>query len=186
MKGLGKYEQTRKKHSKNAFNQEEMLLKIQRKTYGLKSKTLFGENPMKKIIGILALSFTLIFVVWFGLNQQTPIDKDEVVLLVGVDINPSFELSVNRNDNVVKIEALNDDAKTIDVSDLLDQPVEDVVEEIIKRAEQAGFINIDDLEEDYVVVSSVSLIDDEDDQDDLEDEIEDKIKDSEYLQPLIS
>ena len=169
---------------KNAFNQEEMLLKIQRETYGLKSKTLFGGNPMKKIIGILALSFTLIFAVWFGLNQQTPIDKDEVVLLVGVDINPSFELSVNRNDNVVKIEALNDDAKTIDVSDLLDQPVEDVVEEIIKRAEQAGFINIDDLEEDYVVVSSVSLIDDEDDQDDLEDEIEDKIKDSEYLQSL--
>ncbi len=169
---------------KNAFNQEEMLLKIQRETYGLKSKTLFGGTPMKKIIGILALSFTLIFAVWFGLNQQTPIDKDEVVLLVGVDINPSFELSVNRNDNVVKIEALNDDAKTIDVSDLLDQPVEDVVEEIIKRAEQAGFINIDDLEEDYVVVSSVSLIDDEDDQDDLEDEIEDKIKDSEYLQSL--
>ena len=169
---------------KNAFNQDDMLTRIQAETYGMKSKTLFGGTPMKKVIGLLAFSFTLIFAVWFGLNQNDIARDEEVVMLVGVDINPSFELSVNRNNNVVEIEALNDDAKTIDVSDLIDEPVEDVVEEIIRRAAQAGFIDVNDLEEDYVVVSTVSLEDDEDKQDELEEEIGQKVRDSEFLQSL--
>lgn len=175
---------------KNAFNQDDMLTRIQAETYGMKSKTLFGGTPMKKVIVLLALGFTLIFAVWFGLNQNkvvkvSEIVKDnEVVMLVGIDINPSFELSVNRNNNVVEIEALNDDAKTIDVSDLIDEPVEDVVEEIIRRAAQAGFLDVNDLEEDYVVVSTVSLEDDEDEQDELEEEIGQKVRDSEFLQSL--
>jgi hypothetical protein len=169
---------------KNAFNQDDMLTRIQAESYGMKSKTLFGGTPMKKVIGLLVLSFTLIFAVWFGLNQNDIARDEEVVMLVGVDINPSFELSVNRNNNVVEIEALNDDAKTIDVSDLIDEPVEDVVEEIIRRAAQAGFIDVNDLEEDYVVVSTVSLEDDEDEQDELEEEIGQKVRDSEFLQSL--
>ncbi|MHB8096462.1 MAG: anti-sigma-I factor RsgI family protein [Erysipelotrichaceae bacterium] len=169
---------------KNAFNQDEMFHRIQAESYGMKSNTLFGGTPMKKVIGLIALSFTLIFAVWFGFNQNDIARNEEVVMLVGVDINPSFELSVNRNNNVVKIEALNDDAKTIDVSDLIDEPVEDVVEEIIRRATEAGFIDLIDLDEDFVVVSTVSLEDDEDDQDEFEEEMEKKIRDSEFLQSL--
>ena len=169
---------------KNAFNQDEMLYRIQAESYGMKSNTLFGGTPMKKVIGLLALSFTLIFAVWFGLNQNDIARNEEVVMLVGVDINPSFELSVNRNNNVVKIEALNEDAKTIDVSDLIDEPVEDVVEELIRRSAEAGFIVLDDLDEDFVVVSTVSIEDDEDDQDEFEEDMEKKIRDSEFLQSL--
>ena len=169
---------------KNAFNQDEMFHRIQAESYGMKSNTLFGGTPMKKVIGLIALSFTLIFAVWFGFNQNDIARNEEVVMLVGVDINPSFELSVNRNNNVVKIEALNDDAKTIDVSDLIDEPVEDVVEEIIRRATEAGFIDLIDLDEDFVVVTTVSLEDDEDDQDEFEEEMEKKIRDSEFLQSL--
>ena len=169
---------------KNTFNQDEMFHRIQAESYGMKSNTLFGGTPMKKVIGLIALSFTLIFAVWFGFNQNDIARNEEVVMLVGVDINPSFELSVNRNNNVVKIEALNDDAKTIDVSDLIDEPVEDVVEEIIRRATEAGFIDLIDLDEDFVVVTTVSLEDDEDDQDEFEEEMEKKIRDSEFLQSL--
>lgn len=169
---------------KNAFNQDEMFHRIQAESYGMKSNTLFGGTPMKKVIGLIALSFTLIFAVWFGFNQNDIARNEEVVMLVGVDINPSFELSVNRNNNVVKIEALNDDAKTIDVSDLIDEPVEDVVEELISRSAEAGFIVLDDLDEDFVVVTTVSLEDDEDDQDEFEEEMEKKIRDSEFLQSL--
>ena len=169
---------------KNAFNQDEMFHRIQAESYGMKSNTLFGGTPMKKVIGLIALSFTLIFAVWFGFNQNDIARNEEVVMLVGVDINPSFELSVNRNNNVVKIEALNDDAKTIDVSDLIDEPVEEVVEEIIRRATEAGFIDLIDLDEDFVVVTTVSLEDDEDDQDEFEEEMEKKIRDSEFLQSL--
>ena len=169
---------------KNAFNQDEMFYRIQAESYGMKSNTLFGGTSMKKFIGLIALSFTLIFAVWFGFNQNDIARNEEVVMLVGVDINPSFELSVNRNNNVVEIEALNEDAETIDVSDLIDMPVEDVVEEIIRRAAQAGFIDVNDLEEDYVVVSTVSLEDDEDEQEEIEEEIGQKVRDSEFLQSL--
>jgi hypothetical protein len=169
---------------KNAFNEDELLSKIQAKNHELKSYSFFGGKSMKKIVSLTALSFALIFAVWFGFNQNNVITEKPVVMLVGIDINPSFELSVNEDDKVVEIEALNDDAKTIIVSDLIDKDVEDVVEEIIKRAEEAGFIDTEDLEEDFVVVSTVSLTDDEDDQDDMEEQLEKKIRDSEYLQSL--
>jgi hypothetical protein len=169
---------------KNAFNEDDMLIQIQARTYPMKSRLTYGGTNMKKVVGILALSFTLIFAVWFGFNQNTVVQEDAVVMLVGIDINPSFELSVNKNDNVVKIDALNVDAQTIEVSDLLDQPVEFVVEEIIRRSAEAGFIDVNDLEEDYVVISTVSLDDDENDQDEMEDQIQQRVRDSEFLQSL--
>lgn len=169
---------------KNAFNEDDMLIQIQARTYPTKSRLTYGGTNMKKVVGILALSFTLIFAVWFGFNQNNVVQEDAVVMLVGIDINPSFELSVNQNDNVVKIDALNVDAQTIEVSDLIDQPVDLVVEEIIRRSAEAGFIDVNDLEEDYVVVSTVSLDDDEDDQDQMEEHIQQRVRDSEFLQSL--
>jgi hypothetical protein len=169
---------------KNAFNEDDMLIQIQARTYPMKSRLTYGGTNMKKVAGILALSFTLIFAVWFGFNQNNVVQGDTVVMLVGIDINPSFELSVNQNDNVVKIDALNVDAQTIEVSDLIDQPVDLVVEEIIRRSAEAGFIDVNDLEEDYVVVSTVSMNDDEDNQDKLEEKIQLRVRDSEFLQSL--
>jgi hypothetical protein len=169
---------------KNAFNEDGLLSKIQAKNHDLKSYSFFGGKSMKKIVSLTALGFALIFAVWFGFNQNNVITEEPVVMLVGIDINPSFELSVNKNDKVVEIEALNDDAKLIVVSDLIGQDVEDVVEVIIQRAEEAGFLDLVDLEEDFVVVSTVSLTDDEDAQDDMEEQLEKKIRDSEYLQSL--
>lgn len=169
---------------KNAFNEDGLLSKIQAKNHDLKSYSFFGGKSMKKIVSLTALSFALIFAVWFGFNQNNVITEKPVVMLVGIDINPSFELSVNEDDKVVEIEALNDDAKTIIVSDLIGQDVEDVVEVIIQRAEEANFLDLVDLEEDFVVVSTVSLTDDEDAQDDMEEQLEKKIRDSEYLQSL--
>jgi len=169
---------------KNAFNEDELFNKIQAKNQDQKSYSFFGGKSMKKIVSLTVLSFALIFAVWFGFNQNNVITEKPVVMLVGIDINPSFELSVNEDDKVVEIEALNDDAKTIVVSDLIGQDVEEVVEGIIQRAEEAGFLDLVDLEEDFVVVSTVSLTDDEDAQDDMEEQLEKKIRDSEYLQSL--
>ncbi len=169
---------------RNAFNEDEIFSKIQAKNHDLKSYSFFGGKSMKKIVSLVALSFALIFAVWFGFNQNSVVTEEPVVMLVGIDINPSFELSVNKNDKVVEIEALNVDAQTIVVSDLVGQDVEYVVEEIISRSADAGFIDLDDLEEDYVVVSTVSLNDDEDEQLHLEEKIQLRVRDSEFLQAL--
>jgi len=169
---------------KNAFNEDVLFNKIQAKNHDLKSYSYLGGNNMKKLVSIIGISAALIFAIWFGFNQNNVTTEEPVVMLVGIDINPSFELSVNKNDIVVEIEALNVDAQTIVVSDLVSQDVDIVVEEIIRRSAEAGFIDVNDLEEDYVVVSTVSLNDNEEDQLHLEERIQTRVRDSEFLQSL--
>lgn len=41
------------------------------------------------------------------------IKKDKTVTIITLDINPSIEISLDKNNNVIKIKALNDDAKNI-------------------------------------------------------------------------
>ena len=170
----------------NAFNEDDFLSRItmQADREGLTSKRPQGESSMKKVLGLFALSFALVMALWFGLNEFSPVDKNLITTIVAIDINPSFEVSVNELQNVVKIDAINGDAETIVFDDLIGMKVEDAVEIIIQRAGEAGFINIDDLVEDYVVITTISLKDRDEDHEAIQERIQDKVKDSEYLQSL--
>ena len=170
----------------HAFNEDELLSRItmQADREGLTSKRPQGERSMKKVLGLFALSFALVLALWIGLNEFSPVDKNLVTTIVAIDINPSFEVSVNALDNVVKVEAVNEDAEDIVVDDLIGMKVEDAVDLIIQRAGEAGFIITDDLIEDYVLVTTISLKDKEEDHDRIQDRIQDQIKDSEHLQSL--
>ena len=170
----------------NAFNEDDFLSQItmQADREGLTSKRPQGESSMKKVLGLFALSFALVMALWFGLNEFSPVDKNLITTIVAIDINPSFEVSVNELQNVVKIDAINGDAETIVFDDLIGMKVEDAVEIIIQRAGDAGFINIDDLVEDYVVITTISLKDRDEDHEAIQERIQDKVKDSEYLQSL--
>ena len=170
----------------HAFNEDELLSRItmQADREGLTSQRPLGGKSMKKVLGLFALSFALVLGLWVGLNQFSPVDKSLITSIVAIDINPSFEVSVNALDNVVKIEAVNDDAEVIEVDDLIGMKVEDAVDLIIQRAGEAGFIDIEDLDEDFVIITSISLQDRDQDHDRIQDRIQDQIKDSEYLQSL--
>ena len=170
----------------NAFNEDDFLSRItmQADREGLTSKRPQGESSMKKVLGLFALSFALVMALWFGLNEFSPVDKNLITTIVAIDINPSFEVSVNELQNVVKIDAINGDAETIVFDDLIGMKVEDAVEIIIQRAGEAGFIIIDDLVEDYVVITTISLKDRDEDHEAIQERIQDKVKDSEYLQSL--
>ena len=170
----------------HAFNEDELLSRItmQADREGLTSQRPQGGRNMKKVFGLFALSFALVLALWIGISEFSPVDKNLVTTIVAIDINPSFEVSVSALDNVVKVEAVNEEAETIEVDDLIGMKVEDAVDLIIQRAGDAGFINIDDLDEDFVVVTSISLKDKEEDHERIQDRIQDQIKDSEYLQSL--
>lgn len=167
----------------HAFNEDELLSRIimQADREGLTSQRPQGGTNMRKVF---AWSFALVLALWIGISEFSPVDKNLVTTIVAIDINPSFEVSVNALDNVVKVEAVNEEAETIEVDDLIGMKVEDAVDLIIQRAGDAGFINIDDLDEDFVVVTSISLKDREEDHERIQDRIQDQIKDSEYLQSL--
>ncbi|MDD2534193.1 MAG: hypothetical protein PHC86_05785 [Eubacteriales bacterium] len=77
--------------------------------------------------------------------------------MISVDINPSFEVYVDEHGIVIKSKAKNDDAKTLDVQDLLGKTQEDALKAIIERATEAKFIDASDDLDDYVIVSTVIL-----------------------------
>lgn len=88
-----------------------------------------------------------------------------------VDINPSFAVYLDANGKVVEIEAVNEDAETLDVSALIGLPVDDAISGIIDLAEKAGFIDSTDTLEDYVIVSTVLLVEENDESNKKQDEI---------------
>lgn len=135
------------------------------------------------VIFTVAAAFVLVSLTQFGFFKGTNVNA--ITAVYALDINPSFEISVNKQDKVVVITAVNDDAKTILVDDLYGKDAAYVIEELIKRAKDAGFINDTDLVEDYVVLTTVPLTDDDQDQtDELEDKVDQRIKDSEFLSGL--
>lgn len=85
--------------------------------------------------------------------------QDESVLrvasIVTVDINPSVKLMLDAVDQVIHIKALNEDAMTLSLNDLIGISVEDAVVQIVNRAKAAGFIDVDNLDEDYVLITTV-------------------------------
>lgn len=110
-----------------------------------------------------ALTLTLLI-------QSTVPSKDPGAVLVAIDINPSFSLTVDQSRLVLAITPLNADARSMVVSDLIGLSAEKVVESIILRAQQAGYIITDDDDEDFVLITTAPLSDDhQNDADDLND-----------------
>lgn len=110
--------------------------------------------------------------------------------IVTVDINPSFKLSVDEDDKVIEIKAMNDDAKTIKVDDLIGFSVENAVEEIVFRSNEAGFIDLTDLDDDFVLISVANVNKEDDDDEESEqaekilEAIKEKAKESNTLKDV--
>lgn len=143
------------------FDENAMLAKVYQRAgqEGLRSRwTKRPQESSMKTKAILFTAFTLIIALTVVLlnpfGSLNPDTSKTVAAIVSVDINPSFELSVNNAGVVVKIDALNADAESLDTSDLIGLPVEEAVDKIVALAEEAGFIDTTDLIDDYVVVST--------------------------------
>jgi hypothetical protein len=91
------------------------------------------------------------------LVQSSLPKQDPGSVLIAIDINPSFALTIDANDLVLSIQPLNADAQSMSVSDLIGVSAHKVVEAIILRAQQAGFIITDDEDEDYVLITTAPL-----------------------------
>lgn len=138
-----------------------------------------------KLGAIITLASVFAFVSMSQLGLFKTTNVNAITAVYALDINPSFELSVNKQDKVVLIMAVNDDAKTMDVDDLYGKDSTYVIEELLRRAKEAGFIDDTDLVDDYAVITTIPMSDDDEDQtDELEEKLDERIKDSEFLQGL--
>ncbi len=144
----------------HALNEDDLLnrIKAQATLDGLSSQWAHQpkERAMKKkylgwILGVVVLALG-----FWAVNPkvESPL-LSPVMALVTVDINPSFALSVDESHLVVSIEAQNDDALTIDTTSLIGLPVGLAVNDLVQLVSDAGFIDLLDLEDDFVVVTQV-------------------------------
>lgn len=113
---------------------------------------------MRKFKVVAAVAAALLVMVSAGIfmNQKA------VASYVVVDINPSVQLEVNDEEIVIGYSALNDDAETLQLDYIVGLSVEKAVEYIAIQAEEAGFLNTEDLEDDFILVTTVSDEDGED------------------------
>ncbi|MGX8795880.1 anti-sigma-I factor RsgI family protein [Fusibacter sp. JL298sf-3] len=78
------------------------------------------------------------------IGVPTYMSSQAVHTTVTVDINPSVALSLNKNDKVVQVEAINEDAKSLALQTLKGLSIEEAAERLIDQAEDKGFISDDD------------------------------------------
>jgi len=144
----------------HAFNEDHLLksIKAQASLDGLSSQWAKQpkENTMKKKYLGWILGMMVIAVGIWTLNPkvEAPIIT-QTLAIVTVDINPSFALSVDESHLVVSIVAQNEDALTIDTSSILGLPVGQAINDLVQLTSDAGFIDLLDLEDDFVVVTQV-------------------------------
>lgn len=77
------------------------------------------------------------------------------VTIITLDINPSIEISLDKNDNVIDIRALNDDAKKIVDGDYKGKDLDETFDIMINKLKDNGFIN--DNEVDVIIYAEGKL-----------------------------
>lgn len=111
---------------------------------------------LRSIALIAASIFLFIATTFYGVDLWNTSYK--AVAIVSVDINPSVEIEINKNHNVIKAIALNEDAKDLPLNNLKSQPIDKALQELVNMARVEGYIK--DTDENYILVTSVDLIED--------------------------
>ncbi|GAB6109105.1 anti-sigma-I factor RsgI family protein [Fusibacter bizertensis] len=116
---------------------------------------------VRKIALIAAMFiFVVLLTNIFNLNTEINLPNEiSVATIMTIDINPSVKLALDESANVLEVRAINHDASTLDFTGIVGLSAEDAVEKIVLLAQNAGFIDSEDLVDDYVLITTVSLSD---------------------------
>lgn len=145
----------KKSISTYALNDEKILQRMRRPTY-------FSF----KLASALVLGFLMVLAILPHIQTQP---TQAFVATLRVEINPAFEISVDHNDKVLDVIALNPEGEAFDETLYIGQSVATVVDALIAFAIEQGFI--DDLALNSDVVS-ITLVVDEDERQAIQDAID--------------
>lgn len=137
-------------------------------------------SKIKIFMGIVMILALLGFVSCTT-NEEQNIDES---IVLTVDINPNVKLSIDSDQMVVAYKALNADAKTMILDDIIGIDAVLAVEMIISKAKNAGFINEEDLEEDFVMLTTVPMKDNSEEVDNLGQRIKARINESDEMKSV--
>jgi len=108
---------------------------------------------LKNITLVAASIFLFIVTSFYGVDVWNT--NYRAIALISVDINPSVEIKINKNNNVINAIALNEDAKKLPLKTLKNQPLAEALEELVDMARVEGYIK--ETQENYILVTSVEL-----------------------------
>lgn len=101
---------------------------------GMRKKTL-------KTVLACAACFALLFGCFAAYRSFLPEEKKEIAATIMLDVNPSIEIEVDKNEKVLTVKALNEDAEiVVDGRDFKNQKVENVVLELVISMVKKGYI----------------------------------------------
>lgn len=93
----------------------------------------------QRVLSSVVLAASLLFFFIFG-NLLWPSDSQAYYAVISVDINPSLELTINRERIVVKVEALNQEGYQVGGQDLVGQKIEAALESIVEKAARYNYL----------------------------------------------
>lgn len=115
----------------------------------VKKQENMAERKNSKVLwlrrGAVAACFMLIFAAfagYFALNGDNT--NSEVAAIITLDINPSFEIKIDKNEKVLEVNALNDDAKAVIADeDFRNQDLSEAVKKIVDLLIENGYLEDD-------------------------------------------
>ena len=116
-------------------------------------------------------------------KNDTIQDSDANIILT-VEINPSVKLSLDSDQIVIAYKALNTDAESLFINSTVGLDAASAVELILIEARSAGFITENELNEDYILLTSVPMKRNSEDIDNLGQRIKSHIQNSEDLKSV--
>jgi hypothetical protein len=115
-------------------------------------KTIERRTIMNGYMKFVAIAASLLIIITAGVF----LGNDPYASIVVVDINPSVQLMLNSNDIVIDAKALNADAESLDLSGIKGMQVADAVEYVTELAVKGDFLDLEDLKDDYILVTVIS------------------------------
>jgi hypothetical protein len=108
----------------------------------------------RNIVALTAAAAMLLLAV-IGSMFWMPSVSAQPAFLVSVDLNPSLTLTLDGAGRVIEAEALNDDARMMNLTTVRNMTLEEALEELLREADEAGFLARE--REHYMVISLLNL-----------------------------
>ena len=102
-----------------------------------------AQTKKKSNVGTIILALVLILAIVAGIIVLC-IPKDEPSKVMQVDINPSCQFVLNKDNRVVSVNCLNDDAQIVlQGTDFVGMTAEQAAQTLVKISTEAGYIKVD-------------------------------------------
>lgn len=101
----------------------------------------FNSKKLMKYASVVASAAAVFVMIFMGSRFFSSIKE---FAYVDIDINPSIEITINKNENVLKAEALNNDGQILlDAVKIKNKKLTDAVSLLINESKEIGFIDSD-------------------------------------------